>query len=85
MSKKCPHCGSYNTEYAIGNWVKRGFINAGRLVLTAGAGMIGSLSSPNNGKVFSYQVWKNTAPSEFFDGYHCCNCKRDFHVELTKY
>lgn len=27
MSLKCPHCGSYNTEAVISNWVGRDVIN----------------------------------------------------------
>lgn len=77
MSKKCPYCKSYNTEAAIGNYVERGVINAGRAALAIGASLIGSLGGPTTGKVFGYGTWKNTDPGEF-KGHHCCECGRDF-------
>ena len=77
MSKKCPHCGSYNTEVAIGNYVGRGIINVGRAALTLGAYVVGGLAGPTTGKTFGYGTWKNTDPGEF-EGHHCCNCGKDF-------
>ena len=78
MSKKCPHCGSYNTETAVGNWIERGVINAGRGVVSAGAGVIMSIFHPSMGSAAAAKTWQNTKPSEQFKGYHCCNCGKDF-------
>lgn len=78
MSKKCPHCGSYNTETAVINWVGRGLLHAGRLALSAGAGIVGSIGGPNTGKIAAYQTWRNTEPTTAFEGYRCCECGKEF-------
>lgn len=77
MSKKCPHCGSYNTEAAIGNYVGRGLIHIGRGLLAAGAMTVGSIGGPTTGKAAGYTVWKNTEPGAFH-GHRCCNCGKEF-------
>ena len=77
MSKKCPHCKSYNTEVAVGNWVERGAINAGRVIIAAGAGILGGLVNRAGGGYFATRVW-NSTKQEDLKGYHCCNCGRDF-------
>lgn len=77
MSKQCPHCGSYNTEAAIDNYVGRGMVNIGRAALAIGASLIGSLGGPTTGKVFAMGTWKNTDPGEF-KGHRCCNCGEEF-------
>lgn len=77
MSKRCPHCGSYNTEAAIENYVERGIVNIGRVLLTAGATTVGSLVNPVIAQGSGREVWKNTEPGEFH-GHRCCNCGKEF-------
>lgn len=79
MSKKCPHCGSYNTEAAVINWVGRGLLNAGRGVLALGAGLIGGIIMPGGGAgALGSKTWQNTKPTTPFNGYRCCNCGKEF-------
>lgn len=77
MSKKCPHCGSYNTETAISNYVSRGALNAGRAVLALTAGLAATIISPNHGGPTASEVYKKTNPGEF-KGYRCCECGKEF-------
>ena len=77
MSKKCPYCGSYNTEISVGNYVGRGLINAGRGAIAIGAHMIGGLFCPSVGTAAGHTAWHNVDPGEFKEHY-CCNCGRDF-------
>lgn len=79
MSLKCPHCGSYNTEAVISNWVGRGVINTGRAALSVGAALVGGLFMKSGGASYlGSKVWKATAPSESFNGYRCCECGKEF-------
>ncbi len=77
MSKKCPRCGSYNTEVSVGNYAKRGVIDIGRAALAAGAAAAGSVINRTTGMAGAKTVWDNTDPGPF-EGYHCCNCGQDF-------
>jgi len=77
MSKKCPYCGSYNTEAAIENYVGRGLVNVGRGVLAFGAATIGAIGGPIIGQGAGYTVWKNTDPGDFH-GHRCCYCGKEF-------
>lgn len=56
MSKKCPYCGSYYTDPVVSEYVKRGFLEAGRAVLIVSAMAIGQIFSPNNANGFGYIV-----------------------------
>lgn len=77
MSKKCPNCGSYNTELSAGNITGRAIVNTGRVAISAVAGMFGALLGPNMGRAASYSTWNNTDPGEFHP-YHCNSCGKDF-------
>lgn len=77
MSKKCPYCGSYNTEVSIGNFAGRAIVNTGRAVLTIGASFVCGIFSHSAAHGAAHSVWHNTDPGEF-KGYHCCNCGKDF-------
>lgn len=77
MSKKCPYCDSYNTEVAVENYVGRGLIHAGRLVLAEGIAVVVGIFNPKAGHMAGHAVLHNTEPGKF-KGYHCCNCGKDF-------
>lgn len=85
MSKRCPHCGSYNTEILIGNFAGRAAIDTIRVVAAGGAGVLGFLGGGllnhgmghKLGEGAAKEVWKKTDPGEF-KGYKCCNCKKEF-------
>ena len=67
-----------NTETAVVNWIGRGLLHTGRLVVSAGAGVVCSLGGPTIGKVAAYLVCKNTEPKDTVKGYRCCNCGKEF-------
>lgn len=77
MSKKCIHCGSYNTEIAVGNCVERAVVNTGRIMLSLGAGLIGSVFNPNMGGAYAAKTWEGTK-QEKLRKHHCCTCGKDF-------
>ena len=77
MSKRCPYCGSYNTEVAVLNYAGRFLVNTGRVALTAGAAIVGGLFNHAAGHVAAHNTWEKTDPGEL-KGYHCCNCNKDF-------
>lgn len=77
MSKRCTHCGSYNTEVAFGNHVSRGIINAGRATLSLSGAIAMSVICPTTATSMGVQIWKNTTPGEF-KGHYCCSCGKEF-------
>lgn len=77
MSKKCPHCGSYNTELSVGNYAGRALLQIGRYALAIGAHMVGGLFGPSTGHAAGHSVLHNTELGEF-EGHHFCNCGKDF-------
>lgn len=77
MSKKCPHCGSYNTEISIGNYAGRTLLNAGRYALAVGAAMVAGVINPTVGHAAGHSVLHDTDPGDL-KGHHCCNCGKDF-------
>lgn len=79
MSKKCPYCGSYNTEISMKNFAERAAVNAGRYALAFGAALVGGIFSHTIGHAAAHSVLENTKPS-VFKGYRCCEgyCGKDF-------
>ena len=77
MSKKCPNCGSYNTEIAIENYAERALVHAGRWTLALGAGAVAGLVSPHLTHAVGHNILESTKPDSF-NGYFCCNCKKYF-------
>ena len=77
MSKKCPYCGSYNTEVSVSNYAKRTVVNVGRFALAVGATLIAHSFTPSAGHAAGHTIMHNTDPGEF-KGHHCCNCGKDF-------
>lgn len=78
MAKKCPHCGSYNVDPVVSRFVEHGVVQAGRMALSMGAGLVTSLFMPNHGAPAAREMWRNTKPNHEFQGYHCNNCGKDF-------
>lgn len=56
MPKKCPHCGSYNTEISIGNYTGRVLLNVGRFILAAGSAKTVGLFNYSVGHVAGHSV-----------------------------
>lgn len=77
MSKQCPHCGSWNTEVAVGNYVGRGLVNIGRFALAAGATMVVGFFNHTAGHGAGHAVIHNTDPGTFY-GHRCCVCGKEF-------
>ena len=77
MSKKCPYCGSYNTEISIGNYAKRGLLNTGRIAIAAGAAMVVGVFNHTAGHAAAHSILHSPDPGEL-KGYHCCVCGKDF-------
>lgn len=77
MSKQCPHCGSYNTDPVVINYIGRGIIHAGRGILAYGAGAVASIFSHSAGHAAAHTVFENTKPGPFY-GHKCNSCGRKF-------
>lgn len=77
MSKRCTYCGSYNTEMAVGNCAERVAVNAGRVLISLGGGLLGSAFHPGMGGAFAYKIWVGTKQGDLLS-HHCCKCGRDF-------
>lgn len=77
MSKQCPHCGSWNTEAVVANYVGRGLINTGRFALAGAAGMVVGLFARGATGGVATDIWRNTDPGEFH-GHRCCVCGKEF-------
>lgn len=80
-NKRCPYCGSRNTEISISNYAVRGIVNTGRGALAIGATMVGSLFGHAAGHVAGHNVIHKTDPGEL-KGHHCNNCGKDFSADL---
>lgn len=77
MSKKCPHCGSYNTEISITNYTERAVVNTGRFVVAAAAALAVGLVDRNHASHVGVHTYNSMDPGEL-QGHHCCNCDKDF-------
>lgn len=79
MSKQCPHCKSYNTEFSVGGNVEYAAKTAGRILACGAAFIAGNLLGPVPGMAAGVAAAKGS--EEWTKGakhYHCCNCGRDF-------
>ncbi len=77
MSKRCPHCGSYNTEISIRNYAARAIINSARYSVAVGVSLVASLFTPSAAHAAGHGILHETDPGEL-NGHHCCNCGKDF-------
>lgn len=80
-NKRCPYCGSLNTEVSLGSYATRGIINAGRGTIAVGAGFLGGLYSRASANYVANKVLKSTDPGEL-KGHHCKNCGKNFSAKL---
>lgn len=80
MSKRCPHCGHYNTELYTKGCVEFATKAVARGVVIYGASAIAGLfGGPTTSKGASWAMSQNTKNwTENVDLHYCCNCKRTF-------
>ena len=78
MSKKCTHCGSYNTELKVSGNVGYAFAQGARIV-AGGAALVAGLFNHSAGHVAGHGVLKNTEDwGKDINRHHCCACGKDF-------
>lgn len=79
MSKKCTHCGSYNTETKVSGNIGYGFVQVTRIATAGGAAILGGLFGHAAGHAAGHSVMNNTKDwGENINKHHCCNCGKDF-------
>lgn len=79
MSKKCPYCGSYNTESKISGYIGYGVVKGARIAAAGIASIAGGLLNKHIGHAAGHSVLNNTKDwGESIDCHHCCNCGKDF-------
>jgi len=79
MSKKCPHCGSYNTERSVGGTANYLARQTGRLVVSGTASLLVGIFNRSAGQGAGRAMLKNTENwVSGVDQFHCCNCGKDF-------
>jgi len=79
MSKKCSHCGSYNTERSITGTANYVFRQTGRFVIAGGASIVVGIFNKYAGRGVGSGVLRNTESwISGVDQYYCCDCKNKF-------
>ena len=81
MSKKCPYCGSYNTELKVTGNVGYGLVQGARLFTAGVASMAVGLFNRSAAHSVGHVVLHNTERwGESIERHHCCNpgCGKDF-------
>ena len=79
MSRKCPHCGSYNTELKISGNGGYGVVKGARIAAAGIAHVAGGLFGKYVGNAAGHAVLNSTKDwGEGIDRHHCCNCGKDF-------
>ena len=73
MSKRCPYCGSDNTEIVVRNCAERVAFNTGRIIVSIGGGLLGSVFHPGLGGAFAYKIWESTKQDDLLT-YRCRVC-----------
>jgi hypothetical protein len=74
MSKKCPYCGSYNTEADLGNHAAKAAVNVGRVAISTVAWVFGACV--NKGGHAAVRAWEETDPN--IKTTRCCECGKKF-------
>lgn len=77
MSKRCTHCGSYNTEISIKKYAARSVINIGRYAIAAGGSIIAHAFSPSASHAAGHTILHETDPGDL-KGHYCRNCGKYF-------
>ena len=81
MSKKCPHCGSYNTELKVSGNIGYGLVQGARLLTAGVASMAVGLFNHTAGHAAGHSMLHNTESwGKSISRHHCCNpkCGKDF-------
>lgn len=79
MSKKCTHCGSYNTEAKVSGKIGYNVVQAVRIATAGGAAIVGGFLGPSTAHAAGHSVMNNTKDwGEDINKHHCCNCGKDF-------
>lgn len=79
MSKKCPHCGHYNTELKISGNIEYVAVQAFRAAVVFGTTVTVGLLNKYAGHGASRAMLQNTKGwGDGINRYHCCNCGNDF-------
>lgn len=77
ISKKCPYCGLYETEFATGECAKRAARNTGKVIIAITGGMVVRVFSPRDGGPAGKKILDNLNP-EKVKVYYCRKCKKFF-------
>jgi hypothetical protein len=76
MSRKCTHCGSYNTDRIVINSIGKGVVEIGRTVIGVAATLGSELLSRGTGKITGRKVEEATRVN--IKCFHCNDCGNDF-------
>lgn len=79
MSKKCTHCGSYNTERSVMGTANFALRQAARLSVSAGAVFVVGCFNKTAAHGAGHAMLHNT--ENWVSGvkqFHCCECGNDF-------
>lgn len=79
MSKKCPRCGSYNTESKVSGNIGYGLVQGARYASAAAAYIAGGIFNHAAGHAAGHSVLHGTEDwGKDINRHHCCNCGKDF-------
>lgn len=79
MSKKCPHCGSYNTESKVSGNIGYGLVQGARFICAGAAYAAVGLFNRGAAHAAGHSVLHGTEDwGDDIDRHHCCKCGRDF-------
>ena len=79
MSKKCPHCGSYNSESIVSGNIGYGLVQGARYISAGAAYVAVGLFNHGAAHAAGHSVLHGTEDwGDDIDRHHCCNCGRDF-------
>ena len=79
MSKKCPHCGSYNTESKVSGNIGYGLVQGARFICAGAAYAAVGLFNHGAAHAAGHSVLHGTEDwGDDIDRHYCCNCGRDF-------
>ena len=76
MSRKCPYCGSYNTDRKVASTIGKGILDVGGGVITLVATFGSELLSRGTGKITANNMQK--ALKTDIKCFHCNECGLDF-------
>ena len=80
MSRRCPHCGFYNTDRKVGDTIGKGILDVGSGIITLVATFGSELLSRGTGKITPNNVRKVLKLR--IDCFHCNVCGIDFYPNI---